>query len=154
MPTQTVTFVDERGNVTEETFASTRFTAKIDGVTYSPAVVHNVEIENDGDTTSPQDQCGHTERRRTGENGWAIRVQGIVTGNEDRTGNLSLQLLRDVIASMSELKIRSDVISGTYEVSNVVITQSNDLVSIQSDDTHGAEMAFQFQLQMGESQSE
>lgn len=155
---QTITIVEDIGGgetaVVEQTLPTTEFAVKIDGILYRPAITTNVEIENDGDVTRVQDQCGHTEANRTTNQGWSIRVQGIITGNEGREGNLSLALLRDTIANRDSVEIRSDVISGRYEVSNTVITQANDLVSINTNDTNGEEKAFEFQLQLGQSESD
>lgn len=152
---QTVRIVENEGDEpVEEVIQSTEFAVKIDGQIYKPAITTNVEIEHDGDTESTSDQCGHTTRQRTGDNGWVVRVQGIVTANDDRYGNLSLQMLRDVVAGAEDMKIRSDVIEGSYVVSNTVITQAGDLYSIQTQATDGEEQAFEFQVQFGESSSE
>lgn len=143
------------GVISEEVeISSSEFAIKIDGDLYKPAVVTSVEIENDGDTDQTSDQCGHSARSRTGNNGWVIRVQGIVTGNDFRHENLSMQMLRDVIATMDEVQIRSDIYSGEQVVSNTVITQANDLHSIETRDTNGREEAYEFQLQLGETESE
>lgn len=158
----TVTYIEEVNGSTVERevqLSTTEFSVKLDttgsgepDTLFSPVVTQSVEIENDGDSTTPSDQCGNTERRRTTNEGWSIRVSGIVTANE-RGSNLSLQLLRDVIAPADSVQIRSDVLSGEVSVSNTVITQSSDLVSIVTDETEGEEKAFEFQLQLGESQS-
>lgn len=140
-------------DTTEVVFPSTEFAVKVDGELLQPEITTKVEIENDGEMSTSQDQCGHTSRTRTGNNGWVVTVNGLVTDNDLRDGNLSLQTLRDVVATMSEAKIRSDIVSGTYEVSNVVITQPNDLVSIETDSTHGEESAYEFHVQFGESES-
>lgn len=132
---------------------SSDFSVKIDGNLHKPAAVTNIEIENDGDTTTTQDQCGHTARTRTGNRGWVIRVQGIITGNDDRYGNLSMQMMRDVIASSDSIKVRSEVYSGEQTVSNTVITDANDLHAIETPDTEGEERAYEFQLQLGETTS-
>lgn len=152
----TINFIEDVGGeerVVERKISTTGFILKIDGKKYSPTITTSVEIENSGENTTTMDQCGHTERERTGNKGWLIRVQGIVTSNDSRTGNLSLQMLRDVVATANKVKVRSDVISGSYTVSNVVITQSNDLVSVETRDTEGEEKAFEFQLQLGEKES-
>jgi hypothetical protein len=148
-----IQIVGGNGRETVE-LSSTSFAAKLDGQIYRPAVTTSVEIENDGDVSATKDQCGHTERKRVGNQGWQIRVQGMVTANTLRQGNLSMQQLRDVIAQSDEIEIISDVLSGTFAVSNVVITQPNDLVSIVTEDTNGEEKAFEFQLQLGESESD
>jgi hypothetical protein len=143
--------------VTEKRISSTEFAVKIDGQLFRPAVTTQVEIENDGDVSATTDQCGNTERDRQANQGWSVRVQGIVTGNDDRGGNLSMQLLRDVIATADTIKVRSDVTGSSVtrlEVSNTVITQTSDLVSIQTEDTDGEEQAFEFQLQLGESEAD
>jgi hypothetical protein len=130
------------------------FALKIDGVLYKPAIVDEMEIERSGDMATPQDQCGHTERDRVGDKGWAINVQGIVTSNDARAKNLSMQQMRDVVSTMSEAEIRSDLISGTYEVSDVIISDSSDLFSIQTQDTEGDETAYEFQMQLGQTDSQ
>jgi hypothetical protein len=143
--------------VTERRISTTEFAVKIDGQLYRPAVTTQVEIENDGDVSTTTDQCGNTERDREANQGWSVRVQGIVTGNDDRGGNLSMQLLRDVIATADTIKVRSDVTGSSVtrlEVSNTVITQASDLVSIQTADTNGEEQAFEFNLQLGESEAD
>lgn len=157
MLTQEVTIVEDRGGNTVEvkrTIPTTEFAVKLDGQLYQPAITTNVEIENDGEQSRTADQCGHTERNRVGNKGWQITIQGIITGNDNRRGNLSLALLRDVIAVSETIQIRSDIISGEFEVSNTVITQASDLVSIQTSDTNGEEKAFEFQMQLGESNSD
>lgn len=157
MLTQNVTIVENVGGEEQEVetiLPSTEFAVKVDGVKYQPTVTTSIEIENDGDIATTRDQCGHTERSRQTNKGWNITIQGIVTGNNARQGNMSLSLVRDVIATSETINVRSDIISGKFEVGNVVITQSADLVSIQTADTEGEEKAFEFQLQLGESSSE
>lgn len=159
----TVTYIEEVDGRTVERdvrISSTPFSIKLDttgdgeaDTLFSPAVTTEVEIENNGDTSTPSDQCGNTERFRTTNEGWSIRVTGIVTANE-REGNLSMQMLRDLVAPADAVQIRCDLISGQVAVSNTLLTQPNDLVSIQTVDTQGEEKAFEFQLQLGESQSE
>lgn len=141
--------------------SSTGFYVKFDNEhpteLYSPAITKDIEIENDGELSRTQDQCGNTEKHRSANNGWSIRVKGIVTANEDREGNLSLQLLRDTIATSETIQIRGDVIGKDFrrvEVSNTVISQSTDLVSVQTKSTDGKEKAFEFQLQLGQSEDD
>lgn len=158
MLTEQVSIIEDIGGgetrTVSKTIPSTEFVVKIDNTLYRPAITTEVEIENDGETTTTRDQCGHVERSRTGDDGWRIRAQGIVTGNTSRDNNLDLQLLRDEVASASDLKVRTDMIAGFFEVSNTVITQSSDLVSINTNDTDGTEKAFEFQIQIGEDSSE
>lgn len=135
------------------TLTSTEFAVKVDGTLLQPEITTKVEMENDGEMSTSRDQCGHTSRQRASNGGWVVNVNGIVTDNDARDGNLSLQTLRDVVANMSEAKIRSDIVSGEYEVASVVITQPNDLVSINTDSTNGDESAYEFHCQFGESES-
>jgi hypothetical protein len=159
MPAQRVTFIQSGGGgsaaeaQTETRIVSSRFAIELDGDLYSPAVVEEFEIENNGDTSTVADQCGNTERQRTTNEGWTIRVNGIVTGNDNREGNLSMPLLRDTIAAMDTVTIVSDLISGTFEVSNTLLSDSSEYHSIRTADTEGDEQAFDFQLQLGESSS-
>lgn len=161
MVVSTIEIIEDVGGgqtqVTERRISTTEFAVKIDGQLYRPAVTTNIEIENDGDVSKTQDQCGNTERSRQTNNGWAVRIQGIVTGNDDRSGNLSMQLLRDVVALADTIQIRSDLTGSSvteFEVSNTVLTQSSDLVSIQTGDTDGEEQAFEFQLQLGQTEAD
>lgn len=154
---RTITVVEDTGAGTvtrEETISSTEFAVKLDGVLYSPEITTEVEMENDGDISNTADQCGNTEREKINNGGWNLTVQGVVTGNDDRHGNLSLQLLRDVIAPMDTIRVRSDIAEGEFEVSNTVITQTGDLVSVETKSTDGEEKAFEFQLQLGESSAD
>lgn len=161
MVVSTIEIIEDVGGgqerVTERPISTTDFAVKMDGQLYRPAVTTNIEIENNGEMSTTQDQCGNTERSREGNMGWSVRVKGIATANDDRGGNLSMQMLRDVVATSETIKIRSDVTGSSVtelEVSNTVITQASDLVSIQTDDTEGEELAFEFQLQLGESEAE
>lgn len=158
----TITYVYEDGagnTVSEEkSLPSAEFVVKVDdtgdgtadNLLGKPAVTTEIEIENDGETSTPSDQCGNVERFRTENSGWMIRVTGMVTAG-DREGNLSVNDLK-AVAGMDSIWIRSDLISGQFAVQNTVITQPNDLVYIQTPDTDGEEKVFEFQLQLGESQ--
>lgn len=161
MPTtvEVVREIDGQEVVTEETLSSQQFGVKLDttgdgnpDTVFNPAVTTQVEIENSGEVSKTSDQCGNTQRSRTTTEGWLVRVQGIVTDVE-RGNNLTLSTLRDTVASSDTVPIRSDLLSGTIVVSNVVITQASDLVSIQTEDSFGEEKAFEFQLQLGEEES-
>lgn len=158
MPAQRVTFIQGGGGGTAEAesetrIVSSRFAIELDDTLYTPAVVEGFEIENNGDTSTVADQCGNTQRQRTTNEGWTIRVNGIVTGNDNRNGNLSMPLLRDTIADLDTVTIVSDLLSGTFEVSNTLLSDSNEYHSIRTTDTDGDEQAFDFQLQLGESAS-
>lgn len=155
---QTIEIVSQSGaggtTTSQRTIPTTSFSLFLNETEYQPAVVTDIEIENSGNDNKVSDQCGNTERNRTGNSGWAIRVSGIITGADSRQGNLSLSLLRDVVASSDSVTIGADIQSGTFEVGNVVITQQSDLVSIETANTNGKEKAYEFQLQLGETQSQ
>lgn len=151
--------VGEDGSLQERTLEtrSVGFFITIEGEQFKPAIVREVEIETDSDVSAPKDQCGNVEREKTSNEGWSARVTGIVTANDDRPGNLSMQLMRDYVAKADSVEVRGDLFpSGgmTIVVSNVVITQSSDLVSVNTKQTNGAELAFDFQLQLGEKNSQ
>ena len=159
-----VTYIEEVNGQTVERevkLASSEFIVKVDTTgdgtadtkLGKPVVTQEIEIENNGESAEPQDQCGNTERFRTTNSGWMIRVNGIVTANQ-RESNLTLQDLRDTIATMDAVWIRSDIMNGRVAVQNTVITQTSDLVAIETPQSEGREKAFEFQLQLGESQSE
>lgn len=147
---------DDFGQVQERSVSvrTTEFFITVEDQQFTPAVVTNVEIEHDGDVADPQDQCGNVERTKTSNKGWNVRVEGIVTANDERPGNLSMQLMRDYVATTDSVSVRSDLFEGEIVVSNVVITQSNDLVSVNTHETDGQEMAFEFQLQLGEEETQ
>lgn len=157
-PIGQITVVTESGEQVIEA-TSEEFSVKLDttgngtpDTLFSPAITQEVEIENDGDTSKMQDQCGNTERQRQTHEGWSIRVEGIVT-EEPREGNLTMAMLRDDVAAANSVQIRCDLINGEVAVNNTVLTQSSDLVSFSSNETDGKEKAFDFQLQLGESES-
>lgn len=158
MAVTTVTLIEsgEGGGTREKEIKlqTVGFFIVVDGENYSPAVTTNVEIENDGDVAQPQDQCGRIERTKVSDKGWNVRVQGIITGNDERDGNLSMQLMRDYVATADSVEVHCDLFDGEIVVGNLVITQANDLVSVNTRDTHGDEAAFEFQLQLGEQDTE
>lgn len=146
------------GSTTEEKVQHTQdFQVKIDGELYSPAITQNVEIEQSGETNKTMDQCTNVERKKSGSGGWLVRVEGIVVSGADAPSELTLEVLRDRVAFLDALEIRSTILNGTYVLSNVIITQSNDLVSLQAPWLGGETDrydAFEFQLQLGEEESE
>lgn len=162
MALSTIQFIDEDGTVVEETVPTTEFGVAFDedgdgeytdDPLYSPAITSEVEIENDGNNAVVSDQCGRTERSRTTNEGWMVTVTGICTANESRRGNLSLEQVKQ-IGTSDEVYIVSDVHTGVLAVGNVVITQASDLVYVETGSTDGRERAFDFQLQLGDTESE
>lgn len=157
MTVSNVTIIRDVGGrevVEERPISTSTFYVKIDGERYSPAITTELEIENGDGTAALTDQCGNTERRKLNDMGWSIRVSGILTMNDAREGNLSLQMVRDTVAQMDSITIGSDIISGEIVVTNIIITQTGDLVSINTRSTDGDEKAVEFQMQLGETESE
>lgn len=138
----------------EEEVITSKFQVRLDGTLYEPAVVQKVEIEKSDDSTRRTDQCGNMKKQKAENSGWIMRVEGIITANDSRHRNLSLQLLRDVIAEQDSVYIVSDILSGEIILSNVIITQPKDITSIETRDTEGKEQAFDFQLQLGRTENE
>jgi hypothetical protein len=141
--------------VTRE-FVQTGFAIKIDGQLYKPVLTSEVEIENDTENQRTTDQCGNTERNNVADMGWTLAVNGIVTSNGAREKNLTLAMLRDIVAPSDTITIRSDIAGGgltEFEVANTVITNSSDLHTIETGITDGQEKAYEFQLQLGETES-
>lgn len=140
---------------TQDVFQTDDVTFKINGVNFQAAVILDMEMELDGDFSSISDQCGRTENRRRGDSGWTLTIDGIVTPEEPNTvlrsnetpANLSLARLKE-IGSAAQLEVNS-LLTGKdtlYEVKNIVIKQSNDLIDIDVGD--GPQDAIQFQLQL------
>ena len=125
-----------------------------DNTVYSPVVTDLVEKENSGDTTTRTDQCGNTRRNRTSNNGWMLQVEGIVTENEDRPGNLSTVVLDDV-AVAGDIAVYSDIFSGILEVSNVIVTDdATTFTHVETEETWGKERAYTFSMELGEQDAE
>lgn len=145
-------FIIDEGTETEVSLSDEGFAVELDGSLYAPAVTTNIEKEKSSDTTRLSDQCGNFERRNVANRGWAVRVEGIATG-ESRDNNLSLDRLDEVAAS-EEIEIVCDLYDGPIAVQNVVVTQANDLISISTPETPAREKAYEFQLQLGEPQGD
>lgn len=122
---------------------------------FSPAAVRNMEIENDGEVESITDMCGRTESDRRSDENWEVIIDGIVTSEgfttEEQGGrfisNLTLQDLKN-IKDAAAIRLESALHSGPMELSNVVISQSSSIVSI--DVGAGEQTAFEFNLQLRE----
>jgi hypothetical protein len=159
----TVTIIEESDGeefVRERIISTVEFSVKLDtdsdgepDTLFTPIITEDVEMENASDQSEVQDQCGNTERRRASNQGWSITVKGMVTAAE-RYGNLDLATLRDVVAPADDIIIRSDIINGEFALNNTLIGQRSDLVSINTVDTDGDEKVYDFQLQIGETESD
>lgn len=145
-----INVVTEGGIVQEEVF-SAEFAIKIDGEILTPAYVEEVEVENNGETVTLTDDCGRQEQRRFNEGLWSVRVTGVVA----KEGAIDELLLRDLMTLQEGelVEIISDFeIDGPIEVSNTIIGQTTDIVSI--DTGTGEQLAFTFQLSLGEQDSQ
>jgi len=126
----------------------TPFAIEVDGTEYTPAVAQEVEAEFDAQNEEITDQCGRSEFLQTGERPTRMKAALIVTDN-DRQNSLNLnrvKTLRSQIAS--DIRVTSSVYSGTVELSNILLRQSDELVQI--DVGSGLEPAYSVQLQLGE----
>ena len=134
----------------------------IDGTRYAPAAVRGIDMENDGDVETITDQCGRTESERRSDKNWKVIIDGIVTAEEYQTRdsgsfvqNLTLEELQN-IKNAGSIRLEGemfDVLNRSSEplvLDNVVVGQSNDLVSV--DVGAGEQIAYEFQLQLRQAQ--
>lgn len=149
-----VTIIDGGGVEREVDVRNPKFFVRIDGQDLFPVHVDLLEIENSGETQTITVDCGDTERRKTANKGWIVSVEGLVSTNDTRGDNLSMQKLRDVIAHSEVINIRSALLSGKIVVSNVVITSADDAVEIVTERTHGREKVWGFRMTLGEEESD
>lgn len=148
-----VTIVTIDGAVNEIEVRNASFFVKLDGQELYPALVTNLEIENSGENSNITVDCGDTERRKTANGAWVMRVEGIVTSSS-RTDNLSMERLRDDIANSETVEVRSGLFSGRILVSNVIISAPEEVTEIQTNRTNGREKAWAFSMVLGEESSE
>lgn len=153
-----VTYTDDFGNQQKREIPTTEFYVRLEGSDgeikeLSPAVTSEIEIESDNETSTTHDQCGNMESQKTGTNGEIIRVSGIVTGSR-REGNLDVLTLINEVTKGSNITVGCALFSGEINVSNRVVRQASELVKIETEETIGKEAAFEFQLQLGETQAE
>lgn len=148
-----VTLIDVSGAEREVDVQNPRFYIRIDGRDLFPVLVDNLEIENSGESQTITVDCGETERRKTANKGWVVTVEGLVSTNDTREDNLSMQVLRDVVATSDVIDIRSALLSGRIVVSNVIIT-SDDAVEIDTERTNGREKVWGFRMVLGEEEAD
>lgn len=148
-----VTIIDAGGGVSEVDVQNPKFYVRIEGQDLFPVLVDNLEIEHSGESSTITVDCGDTERRKTANKGWTVRVEGLVSTNDTRADNLSMQVLRDVIAPADTVDIRSPLLSGRIIVSNVIIG-SDDAVEIDTERTNGREKVWGFSMTLGEEESD
>lgn len=134
--------------------AETEFFVKVDGEELHPVLVTNLEMESSGDTTSITVDCGDTERRKTANAGWIITVEGLVSTNDVRPDNLSVQKLRDDIKQRDVVDIRSPIFSGTIVLSNIIINSPESAVEAETSRTWDRERVWGFRMVLGEEESD
>lgn len=124
-------------------------------VWYQAAATRDVEIENDGDVDRVSDMCGRTETSRNTDKNWEVAIDAVVTGEQrvvDRRGgetirNLDVDSLKS-FKNADQIEMISPMHSGIMELKNLVINQTNTLVSI--DTGNGEQAAFQAQIQLAD----
>lgn len=112
---------------------------------FYPAVVNSVEYDHEGQMSSITSTCGETENRRSGDNLPDVTIDGIITESQ----------LQDAktLEQGQQITVISDVHSGNVLVKRVTITQSTDVMYYHTDGGD-EELAFSFQLQLGQPDDE
>lgn len=109
---------------------------------FTPAVVQRVEYDHRGQSSSTTSVCGETENRRESDEQPDITVEGIIT--EDQIPDAKSLKRGD------EITLISDVHQGDVYVKRLTITQSNDVIRYIPDGDSEEQLAFSFQLQLGQ----
>lgn len=119
----------------------------------APAVTQSIEVESNAVTARTGTLCGDKTMEATATDPFKVTIQGIVGGG-DTAGALSLRNLLFDVHEGDFVRMVSDwPIDSALEVSNVVTTQEESLVEVDSHWTDGAEKAFSFTLTLGEQES-
>jgi hypothetical protein len=135
--------VNELGEQTQQEVISREFLVEVeDGANFDPAVTQRVEYDHRGQTSSITTVCGETENRRESDEQPDITAEGVVTQSQ-------LQDLKDLKRGQ-QITVISDIHSGQVLVKRVTIEQSSDIVSYIPDGSDEEELAFSFQLQLGQ----
>lgn len=148
-----VTVINEEGQEVQYEPQDSSFQLVVDGTAKTPAVTQTIEVESNQRQAKTGTQCGETRQSNIASDPFKVTVQGIVTNATDGT-SLSVSDLLFEVQEGDFVTINSDFpITTSLEVTNVVVTQSQDLVSVDTPQTDGFETAFTFQLQLGAEQS-
>jgi hypothetical protein len=138
-----VIIVDELGEPTRRDIISREFRVVTeDGEDFDPAVTERVEYDHRGQTSSVTTVCGETENRRESDQQPDITAEGVVTQDQ-------LEPLKGLKRG-EQITVISDIHSGQVLVKRVTIEQSSDIVSYIPDGSDEEELAFSFQLQLGQ----
>lgn len=109
---------------------------------FVPSVVQRVEYDHKGQTSSLTSVCGETENRREGDNNPDITIEGIVTTDEIPQAKQ--------LKEGQEITLVSDVHQGQVFVKSLTIEQTQDLIHYIPDESDEEQLAFTFQLQLGQ----
>jgi len=107
---------------------------------FEPAIVEEIEYDNEGQSDTTTTVCGESETRRTGDKNPDITMNGVVTSD----GKDELKSLK----RGQEITLISDVENGQVAVKRATVTQSADLVSYQETGSAEEQLAFTFQLEL------
>lgn len=161
----TVTIIGEDGTEQTQRIQSDTFQIETENVVYEPAIVEEIEWENDGKQQQTSDQCGNTKRARTRQQNRTVTIRGIATDNQRQTGtaengkevrnmtasnianNLGTQATSSQFGAQSDVQMVSSLYTGSIMIGNTVARQVSDLISI--DVGVGEELAYRFQIQLG-----
>jgi hypothetical protein len=157
--------INENGEEQYVSVDSETFQIETEEAVYEPAIVQEIEWENDGKQTETSDQCGNTKRARTRQENRSATVRGICTDTRRQIGsaedgrpiynltaseihnNLGTAATSSQFTADSTVSIITQLYSGDIEIGNTVVRQQQDLVSINMG--AGDELAFKFQIQLG-----
>jgi hypothetical protein len=149
--------VIEDGQERDIEYSESTFGVVIDGVTKYPAATQTVEVESNGNQETTGTQCGDTKRQTTSTDPFAVTAECIITSEATTTSPDALTV-RDVLYRIpqgSEIRVKSAFpIEQPMTVSNVLVTQEEGLVSVNTTFTDGEATAFRCQLQLGAEESQ
>jgi hypothetical protein len=143
-----IKLVNDAGEIVEEELISreARVIPSDDGISeFSPSVVQDIEYDHKGSTSSITTVCGETENRRNADELPDLTIEGVITEPE----------IPDIknLKNGEQITFISDIHSGDVYVKRVTINQSTDILSFV-DDSGNEELAFAFQLQLGQPDGE
>lgn len=147
-----VRVIDDGGNERLIEFSESTFGVDIDGVIHRPAATQSIEVESNGNTERTGTQCGDMKQRTTSTDPFKVTVECIITFDNETNGPRVLTV-RDVLYEIREgdsVTIDSKFpIEQAMTVSNVLVTQDSELVSVNTRYTDGEAKAARCQLQFG-----
>lgn len=109
---------------------------------FDPAVVQSVEYDHRGGSTSVTSVCGETENRRTSDKEPDITIEGVITDDQIPAAK--------GLKKGEEVTLVSDIHQGEVYVKRLTISQSTDIIHYIPDGEKNEQLAFTFQLQLGQ----